>query len=211
MASRTKSKSRRIELYKAKRRTVSVPRQIVKIANRPHAFVRGYEATALTDATTYFEFEYNLANIVAVTEFSNLFDLYRIKKAVVTFIPLQNTAEASVVTGPAYKAAAIPTLWKVNDTDGDGPATALEFLERGSRPISLAKTVTHTCYPRIAKTVYNTPTSAYGLGKKNVWINMADTSVPHYGTYCFLDNVTSGSYWNCKVYVQIFFECKGIR
>lgn len=194
-----------------KRYKYSIPRQVASLNNSVHTFVRGYLGTNLDTTTTNFAYEYTLGSVLNPTEFSALFDLYRIKKAVITFIPLQNNAETEVEMGPIYTTSTIPTLWITDDHDGSGPTTANEFLERGIKPISLKKPYSHTCYPRIAKTVYNTPTSAYAMGKRNVWVNMADTSVPHYGTYCLLEDATAGSYWKCRVYVQLFFQCKGIR
>lgn len=167
-----------------------------------HAFKRCSEIANLSSTTGAFTFTYTLADLPAYTEFTGLYDQYAITGVKLTFLAAANTAQPGTNT--------IPRLYITDDYDGGGPTTVQNFMERGVKPKLLRNTHTHFSRPRVAKEVYASAIStSYSVGKSGTFLDIANTTVEHNGTYCLLENATTG--WSCKVIATFYLKFKGVR
>lgn len=176
-------------------------------ANKPsvYRFTRSFNGAVLSATSTNFAFEYMLSQLPAYTEFTSLYDEYRIIGATLHFM-------SNVTNAPVGASAYIPRIWVANDLDANGPSTAVGFLERPDHVVkSFSRDFKYYCaYPRVAKEYYRSPTtSAYGAGGKGTWLDCAAPDVPHYGTYCLLEGVPAA--WSGQVYCTLDVEFKGVR
>lgn len=110
------------------------------------------------------------------TEFTNLFDKYKLLSFTVEFIPKYDSNNI----GGQYNLPVI--YYKYDSDDSTAPATISELMECAkvrrwvlNRPLKL-----HCKYPCVAASLYNGLTTAYGV-KRSPWIDLAYPAVPHYG------------------------------
>lgn len=126
---------------------------------------------------------FQLSNLPSYSEFTTLFDMYRLAKVKITFYPAFNVAAATDNAVP-NRNPGIGRIYMVTDfNDSTPPTTVDSLLEYDKCKVRyLAKPVVHTVmWPRVASTIFQTGmTAAYGTGKP-MWINSAYPSVPHYG------------------------------
>lgn len=169
-----------------------------------HHFNRSYDAGGITSGGGG-GLMFRISNIPNVTEFSVLFDHYRIWKAELRFVPFNNNAEVA-------NTSILPEMKYYVDTDDyNAPSTLNEILERQDvKSVYLDKIRTITLYPKCANEVFRTGvTTAYSTPIRNPWIDFAATDVEHYGFKWYVPNLTAGD--NINVYCKLFFACKGVR
>ena len=121
-------------------------------------------------------------NMSSSTDFTNLFDHYRIDKTDVKMISTCTDVGVQVTSNHQ-----MPILWMFNDNDdGLAPTAASQFLERENhRVVSFSDTniKTHTCYPRVAVQNFNgIALSGYGVGGKYAYMDAAYPNIEYYGT-----------------------------
>jgi hypothetical protein len=122
---------------------------------------------------------FNLTYVPAYTEFTNLFDQYRIKAVRCTWRPT-----ASEVPVGADLDHQLPNLWTVIDqNDGTVPSAATTLSQYQSLKISrLDRPVTRTFYPRIAQSAYASgAVSGYSFSDGPQWCDTGSPGVQHYG------------------------------
>jgi len=124
-------------------------------------------------------FVFRLSDLLQATEFTRLFDSYRINGVKVTMAPLTNSA---LTVNPSYK------IMTAIDLDDDQTPTVSSMLQRSNVQI---KTVTSGgnnpqvfskfLRPRFLTQLYETGTSTgYGQGPRKQWLDTADATIPHY-------------------------------
>lgn len=150
-------------------------------SNTVHSFIRTAETIYnLTYGVPLYrgdQFQLNLTP--SSTEFTNLYDQYRIKGVKRTFIYSQTGADTTGAIGP-YGPAGAPMLYMVRDYDDAAtPSAVSEFLQRPYCTIRRLTGITKTFIrPKMAGSVYNGGTTAYG--PKSGWIDVGYPDVPHY-------------------------------
>lgn len=156
---------------------------------------------------------FTLGSMPSVTEFQNLFDRYRIVKAVVTFKMTSNPDNGDVNN------AFYPTLWYYTDYD-DIDTVGLTFIREiqgvKRRVLQPNREVRIVLRPKPLQTVYNTAiASGYSIPRgKSPWIDLANSDVPHYGLKTCIDFEgvsTAGTLPLIKMNVQLFASFKGVR
>lgn len=169
----------------------------------PYKFSRTFNIGALTQAATDVghAFPFGLSLLPNYSEFTTLFDRYRIRQVDIRMNLLQHTA------------GTFPTVWAyMDDDDASIPLTKNAVLERQSvRPFTFSE----------AKSVYSVSiqprwlldgTSKASLAPRDMWIDMSTPSVSHYGLKLWVDNFNTlaASGW-INLDATIHFECQCVR
>lgn len=117
-------------------------------------------------------------------EFSSLFDQYKIKNLKITLQLNNNTVLNSTTAVPAGYQTYIEYI---PDYDDANPMSVTAFEEKMGIRTKYFNRAASTCVlsvvPRVANEVEGFPAgaTAFSLAKRNTWVNMAYTGVPHYG------------------------------
>lgn len=157
--------------------------------------------------------EFKLNDLPNFTEFTTLFDAYRIRGVKLDFVPIYNSHEIN--EGPAaspFDRLGMPIMTYARDyDDSTAPATEdaiLQYSTNSCLVLSNKKSV-YISHPRVATTVYRPGiTAAYAEAKKNLWLDCANPDVPHYGLkyYVPIENLSKILY--VRVYATYFLEFK---
>lgn len=126
---------------------------------------------------------FRLANLESSSDFTSLYDQYKIKGVAIKIIPLSDSATAN-------SSGFLPTLyWRTDNDDSAAPANESEMRQaqdvktmRLTGPRSI-----YIPYPKSAVDVNGT-VSSYGA-VANRWINCSETTVFHHGLKMWLKNV----------------------
>lgn len=159
--------------------------------------------------------EFKLSDVPNSTEFTTLFDAYRIKGVKLEFIPIYNSHEIN--EGPAsspFDRLGMPLMTFARDLD-DSTApvnenTILQYAANRRVNLSSKKTI-YIANPRVAQTVYQSGiTAAYSEAKRNVWIDCANPSVPHYGLKYYVPTENLSKILYVRVYATYYMEFKRV-
>lgn len=161
-------------------------------------------------------------NLVQSSDFTNLFDQYRIRKVIVTFqlitnpdaaYPLNSTVSSATVNPSNW----FPKLWYIPDYDGGADETIPTIKERQGVRCKILKPnsfVTIAFTPKCRTLTYSTSTST-GYAPKNIKIDMSDTNVEHYGIKYVIDanQLDPDNTYPFKVQIErkLIFSCYGVR
>lgn len=128
-------------------------------------------------------FAFTLDSSPNYSEFTNLFDSYRILEAVVSFIPLQNMAVGS--SGTASYPGILGTVIDYDDANLPANIQQLQQYESYQR-VAAYRPTTRVIKPKCANALYGGSTfTSYG-NKYGQWIDTNSPSVPHYGLKCII-------------------------
>jgi len=143
---------------------------------------------------------FSLSSLTGSTEFTTLFDQYRIIQVTVKFIPLAGAGSGSnpLVTAFDYDDASAPTgvvdLFQYDSVQLTQPGVVLE----------------RTMTPRVVQTVYQGVPSAYATAPNSLWIDASYPSVQYYGLkYGVAANSGSSANWN--VLAEYILQCRNSR
>lgn len=159
-------------------------------------------------------------SISAYSEFSSLYDRYRIT-AVQMNITLINNPDAFLYTNGAVnnqnQTNWYPKLWYVKDYDDSSTNTLAALRERSGvkcvilRPNKVYKI---TVRPAILNQTYRTSTTTGYAPKWKEWIDMANANVPHYGLKWVVDtqdlDPDDQHPFKVRVEYKYFFTCKDV-
>lgn len=215
---------RRRPANRPKRKYARKPRRMNKMKRQVHTFKRtAYLGNAVASVTvagiptpiaTAHQFNLNL--LPGVSDFTNLFDQYKITGAKLTYTP----ALSEGILSPLGASAATLGYSRVHSVidydDATVPASEDQLLEYGSHK-STAPFKTHTRYikPKILQEVYRSAISTSYAPRSNTYLDIAAPDVPHYGIKVWVSapNTPSGVQGSItyKVYVTLYFTCKNTR
>lgn len=186
-----------------------------------HKFSRFCNATEVTVNGTFFagNIVTSFSNLVQSSDFSGLFDQYRINK-VVLFINIVNNPDANQWTNSATavnQSNWFPKIWYIPDYDGGSTETLASIRERQGvrcrflKPNSVVKL---SFTPKCRTLAYSTSTST-GWSPKNIKIDMTDVNVEHYGLNYIIDmqnvDVTDSQPYVVRIERKLYFTCYGVR
>lgn len=146
-----------------------------------------------------------LDDVPAHTEFTNLYDQYKIAKVVATLIPKFNSVDplnpSSIV---------VPPTWSVLDYDGTFPTTENAMLQyQNLHQIPGMRWHKRVFRPRFLTEQYNGLTTAYS--PKTGFIDCNYASVPHYGA-TFMSLPTGGeAVYGYDLKVVYYLAFKNVR
>jgi len=124
-----------------------------------------------TSDSNAFAYSYTLNNLPGPTEFTVLFDQYRIVQVQLRFLPIYGAGE---FPGQIYTAI---------DYDDDTPQVISESLQNDTLQVTeLYQPWVRTFNPLASMSVYNSPLlTGYALAKHNQWYDVASPSIKFYG------------------------------
>lgn len=170
-------------------------------------------------------YEVSMSDVVQSSDFSQLFDTYRIRKVTFT-IQMLNVPD--VIQGLAPGGSGIndgrvnptnwfPKVWYVVDHDGGATETLDTIRERQGVKCCILqpnKQLKISFKPMCRTLTYSTPTST-GYAPKNIKIDMSDINVEHYGLHVVFDSngLDPLDTFPFKFVVErkLFFSCGGVR
>lgn len=161
-------------------------------------------SSATSDTWTHLGYSFNLAQIAAYSEITNLFDWYRISGVKLTFMPLQS--EASI----ASSWAGIPTMVYVKDfNDASAPTSQTDLMQYpGVRTMRLSRPISIYIKPRCSQAVGGTTVIAKAEGKNGQWIDTSAVDVIHYGVKA---SILNNAPFRCLVFLKLYVEAKNPR
>lgn len=185
-------------VFRKKRRN---PRRIGyrrKVQNKVHTYTRwadkdtqypganGPNVIQENGSDQHLVYTFKLDNVVNPTDFTNLYDMYRINK-------VQLHLEPQTVENASQYATSMPKrkLRVVHDYNDANPLTQEDdYLEYSNcKSYSTNRTVRITLYPKINNVVENSggaPSAFTSLNSNKVWLNIAEDEVPHFGLKIFV-------------------------
>lgn len=158
---------------------------------------RGGSAIAVSTnpaSTVYLNSAYfSLNSIINPTDFTNLFDEYRINCVVLKFIPRSNYVQNLATTATAANNY-LPTLhWVVDLNDSNVPSNVDSLLEyNGYHCRNFTRTVTIKIRPKFSLAAYSGAFTSYKPTKG--WIDTGSPNVQHYGLKFAIDSVLPNQY-----------------
>jgi len=186
-----------------------------RIENQSHQFVRSaYYPSALTSTALFSGFggasKTVLSQLPNYTEFSALFDQYKIKKVQYTYIPRYDSADIS-----QYNNLTLPRLFYVIDRDDAAAPSGINDLMQYAnvRSVQFNKPITVTYVPSVSGLVYQTGVASGYAPKSKQWLDLASTDVEHYGHKFWIDLHTSnfGSNFKVDIQIRVWIDCKNLR
>lgn len=206
-----KKKVYRKRTYKPKYKKAIIPRAKMNVHHFKRAFSGGITIPSTAATTQYFAYTFSLSQIVNASEFTSLFDQYRINRIVMRFRLAVDTANyVGVPTG------IVPRMfWFIDYDDATAPASLNEFRERPKckqTTLSAYKPTIVKFTPAVLVTGYESGVSSMYMPKFKQWIDIADPTTQHFGVKFaidqFAENVTP---FNVEIETWFYFSCKNVR
>lgn len=212
-----KRKLKRTRHVNAKRRRFArgshrITRQV--LSNNVHHFKRTVQLSSLLTIapggviTANFQaYQFSIGQIPNVSEFSSLWDQYRINKIKLEFIPA--ITEVNQATSNY-----MPNLHTVMDyDDANAPSALTEMMQYpGYRRTPGNRMHKRYFTPAVSMEVYRSAISTGYSTRFKQWLDFGNTDVPHYGVKLCADGyAASGQQWAWNVYATFYFSCKGVR
>lgn len=146
-------------------------------------------------------------NLVNFTEFTTLFDQYRINSVVF---------KLTMTVDPGAQAAAnavIPRLFYMIDNDDAAVVSGLDEFRQHSKckivNMLPGKTISIKFKPAVLGLIFNGVTSAYAPKWKQ-WLDCLQADVPHYGIRWAIDNFTNTNYV-LRTEAKVYFSMRHLR
>lgn len=169
-------------------------------------------------------YEISFSDLVQSTDFSSMFDQYRITKVTFSIQMVTNPDSAAYTNAIANVNTAnipltnwFPKLWYVVDHDGGATETISSIKERQGvrcRILQPNRELRISFMPKCRTLTYSTSTST-GYAPKNIKIDMTDVNVEHYGLQCVFDSngIDPSDTYPFKFTIErkIYFTCYGVR
>lgn len=153
-------------------------------------------------------YQNKLSDIVNVTEFSSLFDQYKLNK-VVHKVWLSVDPSAQTATTAVY-----PRFFWARDLDDSAiPASIDELRQYANCKTAILtpmRPITIVYKPNILDEVYSGVGSTNYVPKWGQWLDMSNTNTLHFGFKAAMDDFTNTAY---KINIEryYYFSCKNVR
>jgi len=156
--------------------------------------------TSVAGSNVFGALNFNLAAVPGASEFTALFDMYKISAVKVMFMPRGNSAEVGTNNNNGK-------MFTVLDYDDDTVPGAIDTLMQyeGLKTTSLTQDHTRYLKPKFARSIYQSAvTTAYGVGSG--WIDCDSSPVPHYGVKYALQGTAGANIIDLKVTYYLKFK-----
>lgn len=175
---------------------------------RIHRFVRSqYYSGAVTSSTvmdTFGGVYFRLVDVPNSSEFTTLFDQYRIDKVKIRFMPRANSSEVGTNQGM------IKLFTAVDYDDITTPTSIAELLQyQNCKVVPSTAITTRVLKPAFASQVYQSATST-GYGARRGWLDCDNNAVQHFGIKWGLQQLPAGTQ-TFDLHVQYHLSFKGVR
>lgn len=213
MAMKRKATSQGGRALKRFRRRPNIRRPLRRPGRMPktHNFKRVMQLPDLIVGSTAVNgvLVFRLNAISNVTEFTNLFDRYRIRGVQVKFVPAANSSDLN----PSGTQVLAPNIHSVVDlNDGTAPTGVTELMEYDTYRMNRGlKGLKRYFSPRVSQEVYRSAlTTSYGMANRNQWFDLTTggIDIPHFAMKYSIDGGTTITF---RVYVTYYFQCQGTK
>lgn len=186
------------------RRPIDLPRRAQVVT-----FTRTVDRGQITADSVgiYGAFAFALADLPSYTDFTSLFDQYRIAQVTMRFIPVV------APFGPATSATAYPSLHTVIDQDDNVTPGSLDVLRQyGTHQVTPNQVYFERCLtPRYALSAYSGIFGSFALAPVNSFIDSNSPNVQYYGVKWGTSAITStGTYVLYNVEATYVLQCRSI-
>lgn len=168
--------------------------------------------------TASYSYSFNAAQVVNFSDFTTLFDQFKIKAVLMEFRLMTNPDATiqptnQVSTSPPYL---FPTLWTVIDRDDDGTITLDQMRQHQGarrsvlRPNAIIKR--YIPYPSTLGMTYKSGVSTAYTINRSKWVDVTDSATPHYGVKTVLDTeglANAGNY-TVRLDMKFIIAFKGV-
>lgn len=168
---------------------------------RPHTFVRTQTfPIAKVAIDNGYAYQFFLAGLPDVSDFTNLYDQYRILKIHVRLV--LNTPNITT---------AYPRITSVVDyDDSTSPTAEVDLLQYPNAKVCQMgpSTVSHDYefVPRTATAMFQGVTTGYAMSKPGVWLDGGYPSISHYGTKFFISNYNTTNTPNTTITMYASYQ-----
>lgn len=204
------------------RRRANVVKRVNRSAAGVHYFKRKLLLTNITASTSALgvptpaagTMTFNFSSLPSASEFTSLFDEYKLTGVKLDFLPLGDTINLPITSMTGTTGAFSPggpLILAVDYDDSATPGSAAQLLEyQTSKVIPIPRRHRMYIRPKLAVDINQGITTAYGA--RTGWVDTANASVPHYGVKYWMNapSATSASY-TYQVWATYYFACKGVN
>lgn len=192
-------RTRRMLMRRKPMRSLTMKRRMAT-----HHFKRtfnGAQFNASNAGPAFAGYSFGLVSLPNYTEFTNLFDQYRINKVVIKFVPSANADEIGA-------SKIIPSLHTVIDNNDNTAPTAMTELYEYQSYKRTQGIYTHT---RVFTPSCNVDLSIGSSPKWKQWINSQFANVEHFGLKVGADQVAAAGdlYW--RTFITLYFSCRSTK
>lgn len=171
--------------------------------------VEGTSITASSSGAYATGLSFNINGLPDLTDFTTLFDQYKLNGIQIQFIPNITSNDMNPVS-TYYE---LPNFHTIIDRDDEiAPANLNVMMQYPSYKRTRGHQV-HTRYfrPSLAQTIFKTSstTGTSQVGPK--WLDCADPTIPHYGMKVWIDQTNSTTNIKYRVYTKYYLQFKGVR
>lgn len=192
------------------RRKIYRRRRVVKNLGNVHHFKRTLIGTSINTATstTFGAYAFSLAQLPDYTEFTNLYDQFRINKVLVKLVPNVNSAEAGATQR-------LPQVHSVLDyNDSTAPTTLDELVQYNNYRMTMGSRIhTRKLTPAFLDNVFETSSVTRGSNPNfKKWLSTSNaTAIPHHGMKWAIGSTASASAITYTPYITFYISCKSVK
>lgn len=186
------------------RRRLAIRRPITPV----HSFKRtwyseNYFSTGTTGSTLA-GLSFNLNQMPNATEFSNLYDAYRINRIVVKIIP--KITEVGGILGSASNSMNVSLHSAVDYDDSHAPTGISDLVQYSTYKMTRGNQIhTRVFTPRVELSANATSNAA---PKAYQWLDTADLSLAHLGMKLYIPFISASTVIYYDYSVTMYFSCK---
>lgn len=190
------------------RRRMRIRRPLSKRALNTYHFKRTFAGSPVSSSTSPVFGAYTLqfSNLPNNSDFTNLFDMYRINKIVVKWVPNHDASEIGSTKG-------IPDFHSVLDfTDGNAPTSLNEMYEYQSWRMTRGTRIhTRSFIPSVLIDALEITPNQASAPKFKQWISTAQTDVAFLGVKYAVGATTASADVSFTPYVTYYYSCKSVK
>lgn len=159
-------------------------------------------------------YSFSLSQLPSFTEFTNLYDQYKITGAKMSFVPGATEALYSPLSGVASQHG-YNRFHSVIDYDDSTPPISEDQMLQYQSVKTTNGLRTHTRYlkPKVLREVYRSALTTGYNPTASQWIDTVQNDVPHYGlkVWCDAPFSSTNASITYTVYLTLYFGCKNVR
>lgn len=178
-------------------------------------FVKAITASDLNTSRYWDTFTFQLNLLPNYTEFTALYDQYKIDMVKLYIIP--TFSDLSLANPPASGDPILPRVASTIDLDDDAVFTSEDQLlqKQDIKWTSGGKLHKRKVYPKVQMAAYDTALSfGYVTPKMKPWLDCSYPDTKHYGLKIQIDGTgtpTVGTAWMYRVYAKYFISFRTVR
>lgn len=168
-------------------------------------------------------YQFSINDLPSLSEFTNLFDSFRIVKVVLRIRPYSNNAATTFSGAPNTAPATSGFIHYAIDNDDAAAPTAseagiTELQQKTSykvKPLVSNKPIVITIKPRYAQSMFaSTIATGYTQGRRSNWLDLGYPETPHYGFKAVLEGYSpnaTDAHLGFRAETTYFLQFKGPR